>query len=78
MKSKNEELVPIEKVIDDMYQDKGLVSLAARDYYYLNYATELEKAEMDFEDKIQNIISICLFSCVLIMFIFGLVVKYFV
>lgn len=77
MKNKNEKLVPIEKVIDDMYQDKGLVSLAARDYYYLNYATESERKDMDFEDKIQNIISTCFFSCIVVMFVFGLAVEYF-
>lgn len=75
---KDKDKVPIQRVLDDMYQDKDLVSLAARDYYYLNYATESEKAEMDFEDKIQNIISICFVVSIVIMFVFGLVVQYFV
>lgn len=76
MKEKNK--IPVHKVLDDMYQDKGLVSLAARDYYYLNYATESQKAEMDFEDKIQNIISTCFVVSIVIMSVFGLVVQYFV
>lgn len=53
-KDKMEEKVPISRVLDDMYNPNGgLVSLAARDYYYENYATEKERKEMDHEDAIQ-------------------------
>lgn len=35
-KDKKEEKVPISRVLDDMYNpDGGMVSLAARDYYYV-------------------------------------------
>lgn len=52
-----EELIPELQVLDDMYADKGIVSLAARDYYYEHYANESERKRMDREDKIQTIIS---------------------
>ena len=54
-----DDLVPIEQVIADMNRpDGGLISLAARDYYYLYYASEKEKRKMDCEDKLQTIIAI--------------------
>lgn len=37
-----------------MYSDTSGVSLAARDYYRMNYATEEEKIEMYKEDRISN------------------------
>lgn len=48
------DLIPIEKVLDDMCSDISGVSSAARDYYRMNYATEKEKIEMDKEDRIVN------------------------
>lgn len=52
-KDKKEEKVPVLRVLDDMYNPNGgLVSLAARDYYYENYATEKERKEMDREDAV--------------------------
>lgn len=69
MESITEELIPIEKVLDDMYSDSFIAS-SARDYYYSHYATDKEKAEMDFEDKIQNAVC-CLFA---VLIIAGLVV----
>lgn len=51
--------VPVHKVLEDMYNpDGGLVALAARDYYYRNYANEEERKSMDREDKIQTAIAI--------------------
>lgn len=37
------ELIPKLQVLDDMYADKGVVSMAARDYYYEYYANESER-----------------------------------
>ena len=51
----NDDLVPLDRVLDDMYQDKGIVSMAARDYYRLHYATEEEKRAMDRQDKLNTI-----------------------
>lgn len=51
-----EELIPVEKVLADMYDDLGIVSWSARDYYYKHYATEEERREMDMEDKIGTIL----------------------
>jgi len=42
-----EELIPKLQVLDDMYADKGIVSMAARDYYYEHYADESERKRMD-------------------------------
>lgn len=53
------ELVPVQKVLDDMYNpDGGLASLAARDYYYQNYASEEERKRMDREDKVRTAVAI--------------------
>lgn len=50
-KNMTEEKVPLSRVLDDMYNPNGgMVSNAARDYYYVNYATEKEREEMDRED----------------------------
>lgn len=57
--------VPVENVIDDMYSDSA-VSSAARDYYYTNYATEGEKAEIDREKRVENIIAIIVWVGIII------------
>lgn len=51
-----EDLIPKLQVLDDMYADKGIVSMAARDYYYEHYADESERKRMDIEDKVATII----------------------
>lgn len=71
-------LIHLERVIDDMYQDKGIVSLMARDYYYENYATEEEKKKMDIEDKIQTIVAWLFILSIPVVGLIGLVVQYFV
>lgn len=58
-KETDSEPVPVQKVLEDMYNpDGGLVALAARDYYYQNYANEEERKNMDREDKIQTAVAI--------------------
>lgn len=58
-KETDSEPVPVQKVLEDMYNpDGGLVALAARDYYYQNYANEKERKSMDREDKIQTAVAI--------------------
>lgn len=59
-----EELIPIERVLDDMYSEKSIVALSARDYYYVHYATNNEKRSMDREDKVVTIIGWFLFSLI--------------
>ena len=52
--------------------DGGIVSMAARDYYYKNYATEEERIMMDIEDKFSNyidIISAFLFVIVMVIYV---------
>lgn len=47
-----EEKIPLEQVLDDMYNPNGgMASQAARDYYYNNYATDEEKQKIDAEDR---------------------------
>lgn len=47
----DDEKIPVDKVLEDMYNPNGgPVSWAARDYYYREYATEEERREMDRED----------------------------
>lgn len=53
---RKDDLVPIERVLDDMCLNSGVES-AVRDYYYLNYAKDEERKQMDFEDKIATLIS---------------------
>lgn len=48
-------LVPIERVIDDMYSDSCIAS-SAKDYYINNYATEQEKEEFKRQEAISNFI----------------------
>lgn len=58
-KETDSEPIPVQKVLEDMYNpDGGLVALAARDYYYQNYANEEERKNMDREDKIQTAVAI--------------------
>ena len=73
-----EELIPKLQVLDDMYADKGVVSMAARDYYYEHYADEAERKRMDIEDIVSTIIGtavvigILLFSAVaVVMWLLG-------
>ena len=50
--SDKEDLVPLEQVLDDMYDpDGGIPAIAAREYYYEHYASEAERRMMDAEDK---------------------------
>ncbi len=61
-------LIPVEKVIDDMYSDSCIAS-SAKDYYITNYATEQEKEEFRREETIDNfiiILSIIFLCCFVI------------
>ena len=62
-----EELIPKLQVLDDMYLDKSVVSLAARDYYYEHYADETEKKRMDIEDTVATIIGTIIVIGVLLL-----------
>ena len=59
-------LIPVEKVIDDMYSDSYIAS-SAKDYYITNYATEQEKEEFRRQETIRlffvilSIIFLCCF-----------------
>ncbi len=53
---KPENLIPLEQVLQDMQYGSGIES-AAEDYYYLHYATDEEKAEINRRRKIESVIS---------------------
>lgn len=54
----DEELIPVDKVLEDMYNpDGGIVAIMARTYYYDFYATPEEQKEMDREDKLNSAIT---------------------
>lgn len=55
MNNEDEELKKLQ-CIEAMYSDNGIVSSAARDYYYTNYATKEEREKMDKEDRMYDII----------------------
>lgn len=71
-----DEKVPLSKVLDDMYNsDGGLVSIAARDYYYRYYATDEERKIMDYEDKMDTIIAVIFLVCFFLMMVFAVVIS---
>lgn len=70
----NEELVPIDQVIEDMYNpDGGPVSWAARDYYYEHYATEQERIKMDREDRIGSVIAMIFWIAFVALFVYTVI-----
>ena len=73
--AENEELIPKLQVLDDMYADKGVVSMAARDYYYEHYADEAERKRMDVEDIVSTIIGAAIVIGILLFGATAVVVK---
>jgi len=67
-----EDLVPLDQVLYDMSMDKGYVSRAARDYYKIHYATELERKQMDREDTICAIIGAIILITPILIILFNL------
>jgi hypothetical protein len=70
-------LVPIDKVLDDMYSDKRPISWAARDYYTDHYATPWEAEQMQREDRLSLVAARCFIGGVVLLLI-GLMVNGFV
>lgn len=68
-----EELIPKLQVLDDMYADKGVVSMAARDYYYEHYADEAERKRMDIEDIVATIIGVIIIIGMLLLGAIGVI-----
>lgn len=69
--------VPLERVLDDMNNPKGgVVSYAARDYYYLTYATPEEKKKMDREDMWQTVFAIAFGVCFVILIVAAIVSQF--
>ena len=70
-----EELIPKSQVLDDMYADKGVVSMAARDYYYEHYADEAERKCMDIEDTVATIIGTIIVIGILLLGVIAVVME---
>lgn len=68
-----EELIPKLQVLDDMYADKSIVSMAARDYYYEHYADEAERKRMDIEDTVATIIGATVVISILLLGVVAIV-----
>lgn len=54
-------LIPVEKVVDDMYSD-SFISSKAREYYINHYATDQEKEELRMQEKMEFLFSACFLS----------------
>lgn len=66
--------VPLDRVLDDMYNPNGgLVFQAAREYYYKNYATDEEREAMDRENRMEYIIAIIFALMLLAGFVLAVV-----
>ena len=65
-----EKLVPLEQVIEDMYSGNAY-SDAARDYYYMYYVDEEEMVQMEFEEKLVNIISYSIIAGIILIIVLG-------
>lgn len=72
-----EEKVPITQVLDDMYGDKGPISWAARDYYYINYASPEERQLMDAEQKFENIFSKVFIAFCALVFVAAVILTFY-
>lgn len=70
-------LIPIERVLDDMYNpDGGMVADAARSYYYEHYATEAERKMMDHEDNVSQTIACVIMGLYAISVIAAIVIGF--
>lgn len=69
------ELIPKSQVLDDMYADKGIVSMVARDYYYEHYADEAERKRMNIEDIVVTIIGTIIIIGVLLLGVIAVVMR---
>ena len=65
--------VPISHVLEDMGNESGLISSAARDYYYKYYADEVERAAMDEEDRISDLLLHIAIILIALVFVSGII-----
>ena len=76
MNNEDEEVKKLQ-CIECMYSENGIVSSAARDYYYNNYATEEEREKMDREDRMYDIIgtivAVTVYAFMIIALIVGII-----
>jgi len=54
----NEYKIPLENVLEDMYNKYSPTQFQSRKYYYEYYATDEERVEMDLENLISTIVNI--------------------
>ena len=71
----NEELIPIEKVLDDMYSDKSCVAGAARNYYKEHYASEEEIKSLEKEERLELLVGSILLCSPIILMVLLFIIK---
>lgn len=72
----NNDFIPIEKVVDDMYSDKTIISGIVKDYYKKEYADENELKIIELEDKVSNIFTTIFSITVPIMIIILIILSH--
>lgn len=70
---KEPDLIPLDRVLNDMYSD-GIVADAARSYYYQHYATEEERKVMDREDKMHKVCAFIFVSVIAVIAVASVVI----
>lgn len=50
--------IPLEEVMEDWMTYDGIISRAARNYFYENYADEKTRKRMELEDRVQAAVAI--------------------
>lgn len=71
---REDDLVPVDRVLDDMYNDYSPVQTAARDYYYQHYATPEERKRMDRENKISSIVAGIIWGAAVLGAVYAIIV----
>lgn len=59
---KNEQKIPIGIVIQRMNSEDRIIASAARDYFYLHYATQEDRKELDRMEKRNRILVFCFWA----------------
>ena len=62
-----EELISRERVLDDMFSDRGPITWAARTYFYEHYATAEQKRMMDKEDARQELLRNVIWGTIIVL-----------
>lgn len=75
VKEDDDKLIPVTRVIDDMYGDNSLISNSAKEYYIEHYATSEEKEEIKKEDRLYKILGIFTITQAILYMVLAIVVS---